>query len=119
MASWLTNPDCISGFLIRTASHTTPPIDPLHIKNFVLQNRLLVDTGKYTVYDTMQKALDASGCDVVTVAVRCERLIDAQGKSLFDLPDLSRGTILPNAAGGFTVAELSADVYAAGTTTIV
>jgi len=77
-------------------------IDPLKIGTHSLANRLLVGTGKYQDYDTMNRALDASGCSVVTVAVRRERLIDAQGKSLFDVLDLSRYTILPNTAGCYT-----------------
>ena len=66
------------------------------------EHRLLVGTGKYRDYDTMARALDASGCRVVTVAVRRERLIDAEGKSLLDYLDLDRYTILPNTAGCFT-----------------
>jgi thiazole synthase len=53
----------------------------------------------------MQRALDASGCQVVTVAVRRERLFNAQGKSLLEYIDLSRYTILPNTAGCFTAAD--------------
>ena len=45
-------------------------------------HRLICGTGKYADYEVMQKALDASGCKVVTVAVRRERLVDAQGRSL-------------------------------------
>lgn len=50
----------------------------------------------------MRAALEVSGCEVVTVAVRRERLIDASGKSLFEALDMSRYTILPNTAGCFT-----------------
>jgi len=75
---------------------------PLRIKDFTCRNRLFVGTGKYESYDIMQKALDASGCEVVTVAVRRERLIDKQGKSLFEYLDLNKYTILPNTAGCFT-----------------
>jgi len=77
-------------------------MDVFRIKNFEVTNRLFVGTGKYANYDLMQQSLDASGCQVVTVAVRRERLIDAQGKSLFDFLDLSRYIILPNTAGCFT-----------------
>ncbi len=77
-------------------------MDVFKIKNFEVSNRLFVGTGKYASYEVMQKALDASGCQVVTVAVRRERLIDAQGKSLLDFLDLSRYVILPNTAGCFT-----------------
>ena len=69
---------------------------------FKIRNRLFVGTGKYATYELMQQALDASACEVVTVAVRRERLIDAQGKSLFDFLDLKRYVILPNTAGCFT-----------------
>ena len=44
----------------------------------------------------------ASGCDVTTVAVRRERLIDKDGKSLLDFLDLKKLTILPNTAGCFS-----------------
>ncbi|MEY4181940.1 MAG: Thiazole synthase [Planctomycetota bacterium] len=50
----------------------------------------------------MNAALDASGCDAVTVAVRRERLVDAQGRSLLDALDTDRYTILPNTAGCFS-----------------
>jgi thiazole synthase len=77
----------------------------LRIRDFDVQSRLFVGTGKYESYDVMARALDASGCQVVTVAVRRERLIDAQGRSLLDYLDLSRYTILPNTAGCFTAED--------------
>jgi thiazole synthase len=77
-------------------------MNSLRIKDFQLTSRLFVGTGKYADYETMQKALDASGCQVVTVAVRRERLVDKQGRSLLDFLDLTRYTILPNTAGCFS-----------------
>jgi thiazole synthase len=70
-----------------------------------LSNRLFVGTGKYESYEIMQQALEASGCQVVTVAVRRERLIDQQGRSLLDYLDLSRYIILPNTAGCFSAED--------------
>ncbi len=67
-----------------------------------LEHRLFAGTGKYADPQTMANALDASGCRVVTVAVRRERLIGADGKSLFDHLDTGRYTILPNTAGCFS-----------------
>ncbi len=67
-----------------------------------LEHRLFTGTGKYGDYDVMRDALDASGCRVVTVAVRRERLIDKDGKSLLEYLDLSKYTILPNTAGCFS-----------------
>lgn len=77
----------------------------LKIASFEIQNRLFVGTGKYANYDLMQAALAASGCDVVTVAVRRERLIDSAGRSLLDHLDLSKYRILPNTAGCFTAED--------------
>jgi thiazole synthase len=76
--------------------------DVFAIADFRLINRLFVGTGKYKDYETMQRALEASGCQVVTVAVRRERLVDSAGRSLLDFLDLSKYVILPNTAGCFT-----------------
>ncbi len=76
-------------------------IPPLKIGGFTLTSRLVTGTGKYRDYATMQQSLEVSGCDVVTVAVRRERLVDAEGRSLLDYLDLARYTILPNTAGCF------------------
>src|SRR5207253_126167 len=77
-------------------------MDVLRIKDFEIRSRLFVGTGKYSSYDLMKQALDASGCQVVTVAVRRERLIDKDGKSLLDFLDLDKYIILPNTAGCFS-----------------
>ena len=53
----------------------------------------------------MQQALALSGCQVVTVAVRRERLVDKQGRSLLDFLDLDKYIILPNTAGCFTAED--------------
>lgn len=83
------------------------PISPLQIADFSIRSRLFVGTGKYQRggvpdYELMRAALDASGCEVVTVAVRRERLFDQQGRNLLDYLDTKRYTILPNTAGCFT-----------------
>jgi thiazole synthase len=77
----------------------------MKIKNFEIRNRLFVGTGKYATYELMQQALEASGCQVVTVAVRRERLVDKQGRSILDFLDLSKYVILPNTAGCFTAED--------------
>ena len=80
----------------------TQPDDTLALGPFTFTSRLVVGTGKYETYELMQQALDASGTEVVTVAVRRERLIDNEGRSLLDFLDTKRYTILPNTAGCFT-----------------
>ncbi|MEQ9460409.1 MAG: thiazole synthase [Phycisphaeraceae bacterium] len=74
----------------------------LEVGGRTLTSRLIVGTGKYPNYPTMAACLDASGTEVVTVAVRRERLIDAEGKSLLEFVDTDRYTILPNTAGCFS-----------------
>lgn len=59
-------------------------------------------TGKYADYQVMREALDVSGTQCITVAVRRERLFDAEGRSLLDFIDTDRYVILPNTAGCFT-----------------
>jgi thiazole synthase len=76
--------------------------DALRIGSHTFSSRLIVGTGKYSSYELMSRALDLSGTQCITVAVRRERLIDASGKNLLDFIDTSRYTILPNTAGCFT-----------------
>ena len=83
-----------------------PPEDrPLRVGTFTFRSRLFTGTGKYAGYDLMQRCMEASGCEVTTVAVRRERLIDKEGKSLLDFLDLKKLTILPNTAGCFSAED--------------
>lgn len=77
----------------------------LTLGSHTLQSRLIVGTGKYATYELMQECLAASTSDVITVAVRRERLVDAEGRSILDFIDLDRYTILPNTAGCFTAED--------------
>jgi thiazole synthase len=65
-------------------------------------SRLFVGTGKYKDYEIMRNALDVSGSECITVAVRRERLYDKDGRNLLDFIDTKRYTILPNTAGCFS-----------------
>lgn len=78
---------------------------PLKLGDKTLTSRLIVGTGKYETYPIMQEALDASGSEVITVAVRRERLVNERGESLLDYIDTDRYTILPNTAGCFTAED--------------
>jgi thiazole synthase len=73
--------------------------EPLVIGSHTLRSRLIVGTGKYETFPIMQQALDLSGADCLTVAVRRERLYDSQGQNILDFLDLARYTLLPNTAG--------------------
>jgi thiazole synthase len=84
---------------------TEPGLAPFAIAGRVFQSRLFVGTGKYATLELMREALAASGCEVVTVAVRRERLFNEKGQSLLDALDLTKYTILPNTAGCFSAAD--------------
>lgn len=75
---------------------------PLVLGTHELTSRLIVGTGKYATFELMQECLSASGAEVITVAVRRERLIDADGRNILDFIDLDQYTILPNTAGCFS-----------------
>ena len=83
----------------------TPAQDPLKLGSHTLASRLIVGTGKYASYEQMGVALERSGTDCITVAIRRERLIDAEGNNLLDAIDTSRYTLLPNTAGCFSAAD--------------
>lgn len=84
----------------------TPPEDkPLRVGTFTFRSRLFTGTGKYATYDLMKQGLAASGCEVTTVAVRRERLVDHEGRNLLDYLDLAKYTILPNTAGCFNAED--------------
>ena len=78
---------------------------PLVIGPFTFRSRLITGTGKFASYDLMRDCLEASGCEVTTVAVRRERLVDKQGRNILDYLDLKRYTILPNTAGCFSAED--------------
>ena len=62
-------------------------LPPLMIGTHTIKSRLFVGTGKYATLELMHDCLEASGADVVTVAVRRERLFDRQGRNLLDYVD--------------------------------
>lgn len=84
------------------ASVSAATTAPLIIGERRFSSRLILGTGKYADHAQMRDALDASACEVVTVAVRRERLINEQGQSLLSFIDTKRYTILPNTAGCFS-----------------
>src|SRR5437867_5492237 len=65
-------------------------------------SRLIVGTGKYRTFPEMQRCHEASGADMVTVAVRRVNLTDRTKESLIDYIDRSKIFILPNTAACYT-----------------
>ena len=82
-----------------------PADKPLVVGKFTFRSRLITGTGKYASYELMRDCLAASGCEVTTVAVRRERLVDKEGRNILDYLDLKRYTILPNTAGCFSAED--------------
>ena len=78
--------------------------DSLVIAGKSYQSRLLVGTGKYRDFAQTRAAIDASGAEIVTVAIRRTNIGQEPGQpSLLDVLPPSRFTILPNTAGCYTV----------------
>ncbi len=76
-----------------------PTDDPLRLDELVFESRLFVGTGKYATFEGMRDALELSGTQCVTVAIRRANLDAAKGESILDWIDRERYVILPNTAG--------------------
>ncbi len=75
---------------------------PLVIAGKTYRSRLIIGTGKYKTYAQNAAALEASGAEIVTVAVRRVNLTDPNQERLVDFIDPKKYTYLPNTAGCFT-----------------
>jgi thiazole synthase len=79
-------------------------MEPLVIAGRAFKSRLIVGTGKYKDGPQTKAAIEASGAEMVTVAVRRVNL-DRTSESLLDFIDTKRFFLLPNTAGCFTADE--------------
>jgi thiazole synthase len=75
-------------------------------------SRLIVGTGKYSSNEIMRQAIEESGAEIVTVAVRRVSL-PGSGESILDFIDPKRYTLLPNTAGCYTADEAIRTAYLA------
>src|SRR5712692_11449184 len=80
-------------------------MDPLVIAGHTFSSRLIVGTGKYSSPSVMVKAHEASGADMVTVAVRRVNISDRTHEALLDYIDTSKYFLLPNTAGCYSAGE--------------
>jgi thiazole synthase len=80
-------------------------MDPLVIAGRTFTSRLIVGTGKYPSNAVMVQAHDASGAEMVTVAVRRVNISDRSRESMLDFIDTKRYFVLPNTAGCYTADE--------------
>jgi thiazole synthase len=84
---------------------TLTQADPLVVAGVQLRSRLFLGTGKYPSDESMLAALNASGCELVTVALRRLDLADPKKKTILDVIDWKKYRILPNTAGCRTADE--------------
>src|SRR6187399_2256285 len=78
------------------------PDNPFVIAGRTFTSRLIVGTGKYSSHVVMAQAHEASGADMVTVAVRRVNISDRSKESLLDYIDTSKIALLPNTAGCYS-----------------
>src|SRR5690348_12858537 len=78
---------------------------PFVIAGKTFSSRLIVGTGKYSSPSVMVRAHEASGAEMVTVAVRRVNISDRSKESLLDFIDTSKFCILPNTAGCYSADE--------------
>ncbi|HUG42863.1 MAG TPA: sulfur carrier protein ThiS [Acidobacteriota bacterium] len=83
----------------------SPMGDPFILAGREFQSRLIVGTGKYRSFQEMRTAHEASGAEIVTVAVRRVDLSGGGGESLLDYIDRDRMMILPNTAGCYNAED--------------
>jgi len=79
--------------------------DHFELAGKVFHSRLIVGTGKYRDFAETRAAVEASGAEIVTVAVRRVNIADRKSENLLDYIDPKRYQILPNTAGCYTVEE--------------
>src|SRR6188768_1624268 len=78
---------------------------PFVIAGRTFLSRLIIGTGKYSSHAVMKRAHEASGADMVTVAVRRVNISDRSRESLLDYIDAGKMFVLPNTAGCYTADE--------------
>jgi thiazole synthase len=79
--------------------------EPLIIAGKTFRSRLIIGTGRYRSMEEQSAAVEASGIEMITVAIRRLDLSDPQKKTLLDYIDWNKYVILPNTAGAKTAEE--------------
>lgn len=77
----------------------------LKIGNRTFQSRLLLGTGKFPSFDIQKQAVDVSGAEILTFAVRRMNIFEASQPNFLEQLDLTKFTLLPNTAGAKTAEE--------------
>src|SRR5690606_15076825 len=80
-------------------------INMLKIADKVFQSRLLLGTGKFPNFEIQKEAVEASGTEILTFAVRRMNIYEPSQPNFLEMLDLSKYTLLPNTAGAKTAEE--------------
>ncbi len=80
-------------------------MEGLKIGDRIYQSRLLIGTSGYPNHDVMTRAMEASGAEIVTVALRRVKFSETSGENLFNLLRERGLEILPNTAGCYTAKD--------------
>lgn len=77
----------------------------LKIANYTFNSRLLLGTGKFPSFEVQKKAVEESGAEILTFAVRRMNIFEESQPNFLEQLDLSKYTLLPNTAGAKTAEE--------------
>ncbi len=100
MFEWVKKDELLEG---KIRSEKNMDDRPLIIDGVELKSRLIVGTGKYVSFEENKKAVEVSGADCITVAVRRVNILDRSQENLLDFLDPKKYKILPNTAGCYSV----------------
>src|SRR6266481_6744865 len=89
-------------FILSAEDKETIMEDVLNLAGTSYRSRLIVGTGKYKDFQETKKAIEVSGAEIVTVAVRRVNITDPDKENLLDYLNPKKYTILPNTAGCYT-----------------
>jgi thiazole synthase len=96
---------------MQTLDHPkTTPQDTLTIAGRSFRSRLMTGTGKYRNFEEMQQSIAASGCEIVTVAVRRVQTNAPGHEGLAEAIDWQKIWMLPNTAGCQTAEEANTNL---------
>lgn len=90
---------------IETVANPVGQEDVLKLGNRVFHSRLIIGTGKYSTFEIMQQCHEASGAEMVTVALRRINFDNKTEKNMLDYIDTNKYTLLPNTAGCYTAED--------------
>ena len=93
------------GGAVQAVADGAPRADALRIGDFTIHSRLIIGSGKYPSAEVMRQAIEASGADMITVAIRRVDLTDRSANSILGAIDQTKIQLLPNTAGCYNAKD--------------